>query len=90
MACITAEQVSVSLPVQLVDETGESCTAEYDDAGNLYRQTRNLGGGYEQWLYDDKNRVRYYPDRAGFVTLTERNARGLVVRTSRGHVASND
>ena len=83
---ITDEQISMGRPPQMVDETGQSYTAQYDDAGNLYRKTHNLGGGYEQFLYDDKNRLRYYRDRAGFVTLTERNARGLVVRTSRGHV----
>ena len=52
--------------------------ASYDSEGNLYRKHYDglSGTDYEQWLYDSKNRVKYYRDRAGFVTLTERDAPG--------------
>lgn len=84
---ITAAQVAVAQPLTLVDETGFSVDASYDTNGNLYRKHYDgiSGTDYEQWLYDSKNRVTYYRDRAGFVTLTERDARGNVVRVSRGH-----
>lgn len=76
-------------PPLVIDETGFGFDAEYDSDLNTYRKIygRDSGGqpnDYEQWLYDSKNRETYARDRAGFVTLTERDSDGHVVRVAVG------
>ena len=74
----------IAQPRHLIDNTGYSVEITYDTEGNMH--IKNHGDDYEKWFYDANNQVIYYRDRAGYVTLTERDARGLVVRVTRGHI----
>lgn len=86
---ITEDEIMQATPPLIVDNTGFSQEVEYDDELNTYRKVFARDGSgnatdYEQYLYDSKNRETYRRDRAGYVTLTERDSDGHIVRIAHG------
>ena len=81
----TAELACKAEPPTLVSETGYQTSQLYDTSGNPTRTTYP-DGTYTLMLYDSNNQVRYYRDRAGYVTTTERDANQNVIRIASGLV----
>ena len=85
----TESQVGLGQPLTYVDETGYEVDYEYDTSGNRIK-TIHPDSSYELTLYDDDNLVVYQRDRGGYVTVTERDSEGRVVRSITGLKDNDD
>lgn len=80
----TAYQAQMLQPAQVSDgTTGPVIEPTYDANGNTTRLD-HADSTYELWQYNSKSEETYYRDRSGFVTLTERDSNGNIVRIVRG------
>lgn len=99
----TEEQVRLGIVPMTTDQTGYVTRHQYDSNGNRIKTFHDMelsvdaqgnlstsdATSYELMLYDENNLMVYQRDRAGFVTVTERDEQGRVTRRIRG-VKDND
>ncbi len=80
----TAVQAQRLQPAKVSDEIPSSVVEPTFDASGNPTRLDYADSSYEQWQYNANNDETYARDRSGFVTLTERDSNGNIVRVVRG------
>lgn len=87
---MTEEQLVNGLPAVIFDETGYRRDFYYEN-GNIKRITHPFAPEFEEFWYDENNRIKTYVDRAGFPTFISRddNGTGNVTQVVCGNIGVN-